>query len=159
MRSSGTRDVDKAIQLRQPIDGQWGRDEFPENEGRHHRTQPRRRPPIQPQAQARVALGMHVTEVGLDPHVAEAGAADPEGMRILGMDRALERAGIDARGHTRARPHALDLDPHAACHAACSRSAKGSQCLGGNCKIVYHLRDMGTAKANDDERPGDMTES
>lgn len=66
---------------------------------------------------------MHVTEIRLDPHVTQTGAADPEGMGILGLNRAPKCAGNDAGGNKRAWPHELDLDPHAACDAACSRSA------------------------------------
>jgi hypothetical protein len=79
-------------------------------------------------------------------------------MWILGIDGATERAGNEAGSDTRARPHELDLDPHAAHHAGCPRPGGGARYVGGNCKIVRHLRDMDTAKANDNERPSDMTE-
>ena len=70
-----------------------------------------------------MSLGMRIPEIRLDPYVAKTGAADPESMGILDMDRATESVSNDAGGNTCARPHELDLDPHAAYHAVCSRSA------------------------------------
>lgn len=86
MRPGGTQDIDESVHLWQSGDRQRSRDEFPRHEGGYHRTQPRRCPPVQLQAEARVALRMQITEVGLDSHIAEAGIKNPEGMRILDIN-------------------------------------------------------------------------
>lgn len=105
-----------------------------------------------------MSLGMHVPEIRLDPHVAETGPTKPKGMGILGINGATESTGNKAGRDTRARPHELDFEPYAADHGARDRPDGSARCLGGNCKIIHHLRDVGTAKANDNEQPDDMTE-
>ena len=111
-RASRPQAGDDRVHLRKLGDGHRGRDELPRDKGRGHGAEPCGDAAIQPQTELRMPLGMDMPQVGLDHHVAEAGAADPVSVRILSLARSTEIMGKGWAATRAAWAQELDLDSH-----------------------------------------------